>query len=269
MLVPAAPAVYTCSGRSNEPIADMNREAAGLSRPWKRLSAELGVIIAGVLIALAADSWWEQRQEHRRAQEYLQQLLSDFRETEQGLKGAIAGDTEKLESASRVIDGAYRGRFPPADSLALPTGYFFFRPLTGTLTALVQGGDLRLLRSDTLRFELVEYLATIDDIQTVMRHTETLIWNSTERVALGRARHSQSASRRAANSRSGWGQVDVAGALNDPEIISALQVQAMASQIRLFNLRRLEKTSSRLIELIKAELGESDAESREDTLTSH
>jgi hypothetical protein len=124
------------------------------------------------------------------------------------------------------------------------------------LTALVQGGDLRLLDGDSLRFELVAYSATIDDIETVLRHTETMIWNSTERVALGRARHSQSALRRAANGGSGWGQVDVAGALNDAEIISALQVQAMASQIRLFNLGRLEKPTSRLIRLIQAELGD-------------
>ena len=233
----------------------MNREVAGLS-PWKRLIAELAVIVAGVLIALGVNSWWEQRQEDRRAEEYLEQLLVDFRETERGLKGAIAGDTKNFESASRVIDRAYRGRFPPTDSLELPTGYYFFRPLTGTFTALVQGGDLRLLDSDTLRFELVKYLATMDDIEKVLRHTETMIWNSTERVILGRARHSQSALRRAANGGSGWGQIDVAGALNDPEIISALQVQATASQVRLFNLRRLEKPTSRLIRLIQAELGD-------------
>jgi hypothetical protein len=232
----------------------MNRRVAGLSLPWKHLIAELAVIVAGVLMALGADSWWEQRQEHRLAEEYLQQLLVDFRETERGLQSAIAGDTEKLQSASGVLDRAYRGRFPPADSLELPTGYHFFHALTGTLTALVQGGDLRLLDSDSLRFELVAYSATIDDIETVLRHTETMIWNSTERVALGRARHSQSALRRAANGGSGWGQVDVAGALNDSEIISALQVQAMASQIRLFNLGRLEKPTSRLIRLIQAEL---------------
>jgi hypothetical protein len=234
----------------------MNREAAGLSLPWRRLIAELAVIVAGVLIALGADSWWEQRQERRRAEEYLQQLLNDFRQTERQLQSAIAGDTEKFASASQVIDRAYRGRFPPTDSLELPTGYHFFRPLTGTLTALVQGGDLRLLDSDTLRFELVAYSSLIDDIDTVLRHSETMIWNSTERVILGRARHSQSALRRAASDGSGWGEVDVAGALNDPEVISALQVQATASQIRLFNLRRLEKPTGRLIQLIQTELGD-------------
>jgi hypothetical protein len=233
----------------------MNREVAGSSLPWK-LIAELAVIVAGVLIALGADSWWEQRQERRRAEEYLEQLLVDFRATERQIQSAIAGDTRTFESASRVIDRAYRGRFPPTDSLELPTGYHQFRPLTGTLTALVQGGDLRLLDSDTLRFELVAYSATVDEIETVLRHTEAMIWNSTEHVILARARHSQSALRRAANDGSGWGQVDVTGALNDPEIISALQVQATASQIRLFNLRHLEKPTSQLIRLIQAELGD-------------
>jgi hypothetical protein len=231
----------------------MNREVAGLPA-WKRLIAELAVIVAGVLIALAANSWWEQRQERRRAEEYLEQLLVDFRATERQLQAAIAGDTKKFESASLVIDRAYRGRFAPTDSLEVPTGYFQFRPLTGTLTALVEGGDLRLLDSDSLRYALVAYSSTIDEIETILRHTEALIWNSTERIALGRARHSQSALRRAANNGSGWGQVDVAGALNDPEIISAFQVQAMASQIRLFNLRHLEKPTTRLIRLIQAEL---------------
>ena len=239
---------------SREVPPAMNREIAGLSLPWKRLIAELAVIVAGVLIALGANSWWEHGQEQRRAKEYLERLLVDLQATERQIRSAIAGDTKNFESASRVVDRAYRGRFPPTDSLELPTGYHYFHPLTGTLTALVQGGDLRLLDSDTLRFELVEYSSLIDETETAFRHTETMIWNSTERLALGRARHSQSPSRRTANDGSSWGQVDVAGALNDPEIISALQVQAAASQIRLFHLEQLEKPTGRLIRLIQTEL---------------
>ena len=82
----------------------MNREAAGSSRPWKRLIAELAVIVTGVLIALGADSWWEQRHEHRRAVDYLQQLLNDFQQTERHIKNAIGGDTRKFESASRRLE---------------------------------------------------------------------------------------------------------------------------------------------------------------------
>ena len=113
----------------------------------------------------------------------------------------------------------------------------------------MQGGDLRLLRSDSIRFELIAFSALIHETEAILRHTETLIWNSTELVAMGRTRHSQSAARRAANAGRGWGQVDVAGALNDPEIISGLRLQAAASQIRLFNLGRLEGPTSQIIRL--------------------
>jgi hypothetical protein len=226
----------------------------GSSLPWQRLLAEFAVIVAGVLIALAVDSWWERQQERNREEEYLRQLLNDFQKSEQRLRGTIEAETKRVGAVNSVIGRALRGPLPQADSLELPTGYDYFEPLTGTLTALVQGGDLRLLRSDSIRFALIAFSSLIEETKTILRHTETLIWNSTERVVIGRARHSQSAARRAANAGRGWGQVDVAGALNDPEIISALQVQAVATQIRLFNLRRVEGPTSRIIRLITAEL---------------
>jgi hypothetical protein len=197
---------------------------------------------------------WERQQERDQAEEYLMQLLVDFQETERRLQGTIAAETTRLEGVNSVIARALGGPLPQADSLELPTGYNYFEPLTGTLVALVEGGDLRLLRSDSIRFGLIAFSALIHETEAVLRHTETLIWNSTERVALGRARHSQSAASREANAGIGWGQVDVAGVLNDPEIISALQVQAAATQIRLFNLGRLEAPTSRIIRLIRAEL---------------
>lgn len=229
-----------------------------LSLPWKRLFAEFGVIVAGVLIALAVDSWWERQQEQKQAEQYLQQLLVDFQETRRRLHGTIAGDSTTLERVSSVLDRAFRGPLPSADSLDLPTGYNYFEPLTGTLTALVQGGDLRLIGNDSIRFELIGFAALIDVTKTILHHTETMIWHSTERVALGRARHSRSAAQRAVNNGRDWVPVDVAGALNDPEIISALQVQAMASHIRVYNLGRLEEPTIRIIGQLKAELGDRD-----------
>jgi hypothetical protein len=93
---------------------------AASSLPWKRLLAEFAVIVAGVLIALGVDSWWGRRQELRWAEEYLEQLLVDFQETERRLGGAIAGETQRLEGVSRIIDRALHGPLPPADSLDLP-----------------------------------------------------------------------------------------------------------------------------------------------------
>lgn len=232
----------------------MRLEQAGTALPWKRLFAEFTVIVAGVLLALAASSWWELRQERNHAREYLDQLVVDVEATERRLRSTIETETQRLEAVVSVIDRALHGPWPPADSLDLPTGYNYFEPLKGTMTALIQGGDLRLLRSDSIRFAVIAYSALIHETETILRHTETLIWHSTERIMTGRARHSQSAAIRGANAGRGWGQIDVAGALNDPEIISALQMQAVASQVRLFNLGRLEEPTSRLISLLRAEL---------------
>ncbi len=224
------------------------------SLPWSRLFAEFAVIVAGVLIALAANSWWEQRQERNHARQYLEQLLVDVQATERRLRGTIDTETQRLEAVNSIIGRALHGPWPPADSLDLPTGYNYFEPLKGTMTALVQGGDLRLLRNDSIRFGLIAFSALIHETETILRHTETLIWHSTERVAVARARHSQSAARRGANAGRGWGPIDVAGALNDPEIIGALQLQALATQVRIFNLGRLEDPTSRLVRLLHAEL---------------
>ena len=216
--------------------------------------AELGTIIAGVLIALAVNAWWERHQERNEAVEYMRQLLVDFQVTDRRLQGTLQAETKRLELVNGVLDRAFHGPYPTADSLEFPTGYNQFDPLTGTMTALVQGGDLRLLPNDSLRFELIAFSALMAEIDTFLRHTETLIWNSTEHVIAGRARHSQTAAARSANGGRGWGDIDVGGALNDPEIVSALQVQAVATQIRLFNLRRLEKPIARIIRLLRAEL---------------
>jgi hypothetical protein len=232
----------------------MGLERMGSSLPWNRLAAEFAVIVAGVLIALAVDSWWERRQEQNHARQYLEQLLVDIEKTEGRLLGTIDTETQRLEQVTSVIDRALHGPWPHADSLDLPTGYNYFEPLKGTLTALIQGGDLRLVRSDSIRFELIAFSALLDETETILRNTETLVWNSTERLLTGRARHSQYAARRDANDGRGWGQVNVAGALNDPEIISALQVQAVASSVRIFNLSRLKEPTSRIINLLRAEL---------------
>src|SRR5262245_66318549 len=116
------------------------------SLPWKRLLANSAVIVASVLFALAVDSWWGRHQERTHAEEYLKQLLVDFKKTDVQLRGAIASETERMEAVNRVIGHALHGPLP--DTLELPTGYNQFEPLTGTLTALVQGCDLRLLHSE-------------------------------------------------------------------------------------------------------------------------
>lgn len=217
------------------------------SVPWKRALGELVLIVGGVLIALALDSWWQGREDRDREAAYLHQLLADLRETQSRLEESIAGDDRMLEWVRFVLERAYNGPPPPADSLDLPMGYNQFRPLTGTQVVLVQSGDLQLVHSDSLRLGVIAYTALVDATETLLRHTETLIWNSTERVIRARALHSRRPGNR-------WGTIDAAAALGDPELISALEVQAAASRNRVRNLRRLEEPTADLIRRVEAEL---------------
>ena len=68
-----------------------------------------------------------------------------------------------------------------------------------------------------------------------------------------RARHSRAALIPGSGQGSAWGEIDIPGLLN-PEVISALQMQGVASQVRTFSLRRLNQPVSRLIDLLQREL---------------
>lgn len=225
-----------------------------LSQGWQRVLGELALIIGGVLIALTLDAWWAGRQEQQQEIAYLEQLLADLQETQRRLHESISGDAAISDDVSQIVQRAFDGRLPPRDSLRLRTGYNQFRPLTGTQTALLQGDGLQLLRSDSLRFALIAYSALTQATETILRHTEDLIWNSTERVFHARARHSQQPQRAGLNPSQRWTQIDVAGVLSDPDLVSALQLQVAASQNRVRNLRRLEEPIADLIRLLQAEL---------------
>jgi hypothetical protein len=230
----------------------MRKPRLGSLRTAKRVLGELLLIIAGVLSALALDSWWEDQQDRQEETAYLEQLLLDLREMEYRVQDSIEGDSSMLVRVGGILDRALNGPYPPRDSLGLPTGYTQFRPLTGTQTALVQSGDLRLLRNDSIRFALVAYGSLVDATESLLRHTETLIWGSTQNVMLARARHSRSGVIRPGTR---WGDVDVGAVLGDPEVISALRVHVAASANRVRNLQRLEEPTADLIRLLQTELG--------------
>ena len=49
---------------------------------WKRVLAEFALIVLGVFVALAANSWWDERSERRLERVYLTQLLADVADRE-------------------------------------------------------------------------------------------------------------------------------------------------------------------------------------------
>jgi hypothetical protein len=141
---------------------------------WRAAARELVIIVAGVLGALAGQAWWETRRDRIREHEYLQQLLADTRENERRVDVAIGADKLARNDLRRLANELYVAT-PPQNrdsALALFTGSAFstsnFTPVTGTYGALVSSGDLRLVRTDSLRAAIVEYGATLDYEQRML-----------------------------------------------------------------------------------------------------
>ncbi|CAA9349852.1 MAG: hypothetical protein AVDCRST_MAG68-3611 [uncultured Gemmatimonadetes bacterium] len=227
------------------------------TRQWRSAVAELVLVIAGVLIALAVDSWRGDRNDRNRERAYLRQLLSDVRATERRLETSIAEDSVIFANVSRFMDAANTyhataGPAPSADSLRswAVTAYSSFVPLTGTYSALMQNDGLRLLRNDSLRFHVIAFAATMASSQDVLRHTEGQTWRNSERADLAWWRNLMQPS----GGRRWRREADVEALLRDPEILNTFTMQRTVGENRLGTMRGLREPVATLRRMLEREL---------------
>jgi hypothetical protein len=131
-----------------------------------RLFAEFAVIVFGVLVALALDAAWEARQDAARLDTYLVRLEADLRESARELDEAIAADSLVYASAYSFIGGITSEPMAAADSLDVwftrTYSPSIFHPRTGTLQALIQSGDLRLVEDAELHDAILTQATSVD-----------------------------------------------------------------------------------------------------------
>ena len=133
---------------------------------WPRirwLAAELTIVVAGILIALAIQSWADGRDDRAREREYLRQLQADLRETERLVLRDDSIHRTRDRAGVMLLHAFFTPERPPRDSVLVwalnATWYEPRRPILGTAEALVATGDLRLLRDNALRAAVTAYLA--------------------------------------------------------------------------------------------------------------
>ena len=123
-----------------------------------RLSAELVVIVAGVLIALAGQSAYQEWTDRQAEREFLLDLLEEFRANKSQLQ-------IDLEATKKAVDAADQWRGNPsnlglddndsdANSYAASLNPARFDPISGSLRSLIDGGELGLIRNRQLRADL-------------------------------------------------------------------------------------------------------------------
>ena len=143
-----------------------------IGSPKGRLMMEFFVVIAGVLAALGAESWWSDREARAYEEEIREDMLQEFRvnlsildadlaENEVVLAGVRAVVEMEPELISGLSNDEVHTRFDPL----LGSSYAGFDPAMGVARALVAGGDLAAITDRALRLRLAEWAARLDEKQ--------------------------------------------------------------------------------------------------------
>jgi hypothetical protein len=132
---------------------------------WRRGLAEFGIVVVGVAVALAAESWRQDLQDRRLGDEYLSRLTEEVREGQERVveddvrfdrvRAAAGQLIEILERGDPVIEGT------PLMDLVVQAGQSGSNPSglrhDTTYEELLATGNLRLIRDPAIRGAFVQY----------------------------------------------------------------------------------------------------------------
>ena len=136
---------------------------------WRRalrwFAAEFLVVVTGVLVALALNSWWQGRQDAARERAYLLQLSADLETNEELAQRTLDQMNERIRQGAKLHDALRTPTLPPPDSLERwlreSLGPSPLYPRMGSVQALIETGDLNLIRDDALRTGITDYVGAV------------------------------------------------------------------------------------------------------------
>ena len=135
-----------------------------------RIAAEGVVIVMSILLALAGDAWFEQRQDVRLETQELEGIRAQLGETRQLLLSSIADDEAGLIATTRLLQSVEEaeGTVSVLDSLLAWQGYttMFVAPLS-RFEAIAASGRLVLIRDDDLRAAIAGWPARVSNATTL------------------------------------------------------------------------------------------------------
>jgi hypothetical protein len=146
---------------------------------WHQATAEVALILIGVLAALAVDNWWVAQQENKEARTYLEALLADFQENRQSLQEAVEVQKNIIGFGDEILRLLSEGLGDENADVFFERfrDFYYFKrwaPITGTYDDLVGSGKLLLISNLSLRNELSAFqriLASIREFEGLQSET--------------------------------------------------------------------------------------------------
>ncbi len=133
---------------------------------WFAVALEVVVVVVGVVLGFQVSTWGQGRADLAREAGYLEQLGQDAQETVRRMDEADSALAPVLRAHAQLLRAYRQPEAPPRDSVLSWLGSAFNfeapAPVVGTAEAIVQSGDLALIRNDSLRRALPSYLERSD-----------------------------------------------------------------------------------------------------------
>lgn len=150
---------------------------------WGQAAGEALLIMLGILLALAADTWWDERTERVQEREYLRALhgeLELLRDQGLGVARVVAGieasSAELLEISTRWPDPTV-----PRDSVAeLLIGLgeeIDWAPRLSVYEDLLNTGSVRIIRSEEVRHGLTAVMGAVEWVSDRRDRHNQFFWD--------------------------------------------------------------------------------------------
>lgn len=130
--------------------------------------AEGVLIVASILVAFSIDAWWAERQERYQELQILEALRAEFQLNADDLPAYIDQHNLSADAATALIR-RLRGA-PDGEKVAVKYTDLYnaldhgsFDAQSGTLNAVLQSGDLRLVESAAIRNRIAAWPALLQD----------------------------------------------------------------------------------------------------------
>jgi Family of unknown function (DUF6090) len=143
-------------------VTTLRRFATALrTAHWGQVLVELTLLVLGILIALAVNSWIEDRRDARLEHQYLELLARDLDRDLGALDEALQFEQSQVEAAAFAYRALRESSVVPGqrEAVALALGQLTSRRTLrlgrATYTDLLSTGNLRLMRNAALRDRIV------------------------------------------------------------------------------------------------------------------
>lgn len=135
--------------------------------------AEFFVVVSGVVVAFALNSWWQEVNNNKKEEQYIAQIGRELDSTLALLENDIKYLEGSTEASANLLTYAYAKELPAepemVTSMLRSLSFNTSGQVSGTLQSLINSGDIQLIKNDELRTSLIT-------LEKQLRHFDQQAW---------------------------------------------------------------------------------------------